>query len=309
MDPKWLIFLAVARIGQVTEAGRRLNLSPSSVSAHIAALERDVGARLFVRSSRGVSLTPSGEILLAAAEQMESVWMRSKREVRAEHEGHARVRLASSHTAAELFLPRPLGRFRMQHPETRIQLIMTNSQHVIESVQDGTVDMGIVEGIPVGGRLHHEPLWTDELTLMVSILHPFAGRNTVSLSELSDLEWILREEGSGTRRVFEEALERAGLSVHELDVMMQLSSLRSIIAMVANNVGVSVLSRTILEENEIAVAGVVPITIEGLNLIRSLQVVLPTAKRSAATEELADQLREDVDIRRSHDVWHIRGGK
>lgn len=296
MDPRLFVFLAVARLGQLTQASKRLNLSPSSVSSQIASLERDMGAMLFLRGSRGMKLTASGRTLFSAAEQMEALWNTTSRDVRAEQEGVSRIRIAASHTTAELFLPRPLGRFRAQWPETLINLVMTNSETVMDLVIDGAVDVGIIEGTPVRRLLRHEQLWTDQLTLIVSSQHPMADRESVSVRELTALDWILREEGSGTRRVLERALEHAGFSVHELNVMMQLSSLRSILAMVAHNVGVSVVSRAIFDAEELTVSGVVPVPIAELDLTRTLEAVLPGAS-STLVQHLLDQLRHDVRIR------------
>lgn len=294
MDPRLAIFLAVARLGQITRAGRRLNLSPSAVSSQIVALERELGATLFVRGSRGMRLTASGHTLYAAAEQIEALWTKTARDVQAEQQGAPRVRIAASHTAAELFLPRPLGRFRAQWPDTLIHLVMTNSQTVVERVTGGTVDIGVIEGGPVRGEIRHERLWTDQLTLIVSVRHPLATLGSVSVSELAGLDWILREEGSGTRRVFERALEHAGFSPHELNVMMQLASLRAILAMVANNVGVSVVSRAIFAAEEIALPGIVGLPIRGLDLSRTLEAVLPAAEPSSRAARLLAYLRADA---------------
>jgi DNA-binding transcriptional LysR family regulator len=297
VDSRLQIFLAVARIGQLTQASARLNLSPSSVSAQITALEQDLGVTLFHRRGRGMDLTPSGQILFSAAEQMEFLWRKTVRDVQAHHEGIAQIRIAASHTAAELFLPRPLGRFRSKWPETRVHLTMTNSQSVVDMVTGGTVDIGIVEGASEHSRLHHEELWTDELGLIVAAHHPLAGRRSLGVEELGELDWILREEGSGTRRVFERALEQAAIPVRHLSVMMQLSSLRAIVAMVANNVGVSVVSRAVFDSDEITVSNIVPIAIERLNLRRTLEAVLPTEPSSSMVEHLLEDLRRDVEIR------------
>ena len=297
MDPRLLAFLAVARTGQLTQASKRLNLAVSSVSAQIASLERDLGATLFIRGSRGMDLTAGGTALLHAAEQMEALWNKSMRDVRMEQEGAARVGIAASHTAAELFLPQPLGRFRDKWPETRVRLVMANSQEVLERVADGTVDIGIIEGAVARGALHFERLWTDELVLILSRRHPWARRTSLHASDLAALDWILREEGSGTRRVFEHALEQAGFSVHGLNVMMQLSSLRSIVAMVANNVGVSVVSRAVLDAEEVQVSGLVAMPVDELDLHRTLEVVTSGPDLPLRAEQLIQQLRLDVRIR------------
>lgn len=297
MDSRLLIFLAVARTGQLTEASKRLNLSPSSVSAQIASLEHDMGVALFIRRRRGMELTSSGKILLLAAEQMESLWNKTLREVRADSEGVARVRIAASHTAAELFLPRPIGRFRSKWPDTRVHLTMTNSQSVVDMVTAGVVDIGIIEGTPQHSRLRHERLWTDELIMIASSRHPAARQTSIGIGQLASLDWILREEGSGTRRVFERALEQAGLALNQLPIMMQLSSLRAILAMVSNNVGVSVVTRAIFEADEIKVSNIVPIAIEQLDLRRTMEAVMPTAPSPRMVQYLLDELSQDVLIR------------
>jgi DNA-binding transcriptional LysR family regulator len=138
---------------------------------------------------------------------------------------------------------------------------------------------------------------TDELGLIVAAHHPLAGRRSLGVEELGELDWILREEGSGTRRVFERALEQAAIPVRHLPVMMQLSSLRAIVAMVANNVGVSVVSRAVFDSDEITVSNIVPIAIERLNLRRTLEAVLPTEPSSSMVEHLLEDLRRDVEIR------------
>lgn len=297
MDSRLLVFLAVARMGQLTQASARLNLSPSSVSAQIASLEQDLGVTLFTRHGRGMELTASGKLLRAAAEQIESLWRKTVRDVQSSYDGTANLRLAASHTAAELFLPRPLGRFRSKWPQTQVHLTMTNSQSVVDMVTAGTVDVGIIEGASPASRLRHETLWRDELVMIAAAHHPVARRKSVAVEELMQWDWILREEGSGTRRVFERALEHKGFPANQLSVMMQLSSLRAILAMVANNVGVSVVSRAVIDTEEMTVPNIVCIAIEGLDLHRTLEAVLATAPMPMTVEHLLDEIRQDVRIR------------
>ena len=298
VDSRLHVFLAVARTGQLTRASRQLNLSASAVSTQIMALERDLRATLFIRSSRGMTLTPSGKLMFTTAEQMEAVWTRTAREIQAEEQGAARLNIAASHTAAELFLPQPLGRFRAKWPDTRLHLVITNSQMVADRVTTGQADLGIIEGSRSPEELSSEALWTDELILVVSTRHPWASQGSVDASHLPQADWILREEGSGTRRVFNDALTHAGFSESDLSVMMELDSLRAIIAMVANNVGVSVMSRETVDSEEIRVRGVAALSIRGLNLTRQLKAIFPISHQAPRTGHLLADLREDVLIRR-----------
>lgn len=295
MDFRLMVFLQVARIGQLTKASRHLNLSPSSVSAHIASLENDVGATLFERGSRGMKLTASGKILLQAAEQMEALWNKTRHETQAAQAGTAHLRIAASHTATDLYLPQPLGRFRSLWPEIHIHFTMTNSMHVVELLGQGLVDIGITEGMPVHGRVRTVKLWEDPLALVVSSHHPLSRQTSILLSELQELDWILREPGSGTRSILERALERAGSSIHQLTVMMELSSLRAILAMVANNIGVSVVSRGIQTSAEITVSNITLLNIKDLNLNRSLQAILPLQSACDPAEKFLSLLKQSTE--------------
>jgi DNA-binding transcriptional LysR family regulator len=247
-------------------------MSPSAVSEHIAALEADFGATLFVRTNRGMRLTPAGEVLLRYAESIEANWRQAFQAVHQVAAGEEAVHLAASHTVTELFLPQVLGAFRARHPQVRVRLTLRNSAGVTALVETGQVDFGIVEGAVASPALQSHSLWADELGLVVSKAHPWAERAAVRVEEVLGCDLILREEGSGTRRVFERALHEAGFALDPLLVTMELSSLRAILAMVRHNVGVSVLSRSVVFDPPEG-SGLVFLPITGLRLTRRIALL------------------------------------
>ena len=297
MDSRLPTFLTVARMKQLTRASQHLNLAASSVSQQIAGLERDVGATLFSRTSRGMTLTPPGRVLYAAAEEMEATWQKTLRSLRHSEDPVAEIRIAASHTVSELYLQRPLGRFRTEFPSTRIHLSMMNSAEVMDQVLRGIVDIGIIEGAAHSTRVERVVLWQDTMGLILSQHHPMAARHSIDIQELEQLEWILREAGSGTRRVFERALEDSGFTASRFTVLMELSSLRAITAMVANNVGVSVVSTAIVESHDVEIPKITVLPIRGLNLTRTIEAVVATDSKTSAVEGLLSQLEDDVAIR------------
>ena len=250
-----MVFLAVARKGQLTEAARQINMSVSSVSQQISSLEADFGTQLFTRTNRGARLSPAGEVLHKYAESIEADWRSAFREVHRVAEGEHAVHVAASHTVIEVFLPRPLGAFRRRFPTVQVKLVLDNSEGVLAQVETGQVDFGIVEGrVGRARELHVTNLWPDQLGLIVSSNHPLAERFQVSVEELAQQDLIVREEGSGTRRILESALRGADSDLGEMRVIMELSSVRAIVAMVRHNVGVSVLSHTLADDPQNAVS-------------------------------------------------------
>ena len=303
MDIRLRIFLAVARVRQLTKASRYLNLAPSSVSEQLSALERDLGTALFRRAHRGMELTVAGEELYRTAERIEGEWNAVLRDLERMAKGTSQVRIAASQTAAELYLPGPLGKFRQQFPNAPLHVSMVNSRTVMEQVASGVVDVGLVEGGGIPATLASTPLWRDHLALIVSEAHPLAKRITVPLDALQDLEWVLREPGSGTRAIFEQALAAAGFPKDGLKIIMELSSLRAILAMVANNVGASVLSTAIIDAKPITVHGIRVMPIAEMNLSRSIRLVTPKDRPvDPLVSELIEMLSKAavVDNQRRH---------
>ncbi len=289
-----MVFLAVAREGQLTEAARQINMSVSNVSQQISSLEADFGTRLFTRTNRGAKLSPAGEVLRKYAESIEADWRLAFREVHRIAEGEHAVHIAASHTVIEVFLPRPLGVFRRKFPTVQLKLTLDNSAGVLAQVETGQVDFGIVEGRM--GRLRERPLyvtnlWRDQLGLIVSSHHPLAGRSEVGVEELARQDLIVREEGSGTRRILESALRGVDKDLGAMRVIMELSSVRAIVAMVRHDVGVSVLSHTLAEDPQ---NGVSFVPIPELRLNRQIHMVSRNAdEHGPAAQALIAELRRD----------------
>lgn len=270
VEPRLATFLAVVRAGRLSEAARRTNMSASSVSQQISSLESDFGVRLFVRSNRGMVLTPAGGALRLHAERIEASWRQAYRSVRHAVADRPSTHIAASQTVAEIFLPRPLGAFRRAHPDVGVRLTMANSETVATQVANGQVDFGVVEGPALPGYLRTVALWRDELALVVADNHPFAGRSAVPIADLVESDLILREPGSGTRTILEKALAEAGHELSALRVAMELSSLRAITAMVSCGVGVSVVSRRVSTAAAPGGRALVFLPIEGVRLERQI---------------------------------------
>ncbi len=219
------VFVAVAERQHVTRAARALNLAQSAVSHAIAALEDALGVRLFNRVGRGIELTEAGHLFLAEA-----------RAVLARAEA-ARLRLselaglergvllvAASQTIAGYWLPGRLMAFRARHPRIEIRLSIGNTVEVLRQVHEGGAEIGLVEGAACDPALRSVVVAQDRLVLVVSRDHPWAGRTALRPEELTEVDWILREPGSGTRSEFEAAAGRLGVAPHALRVVLELPS-------------------------------------------------------------------------------------
>ena len=240
------VFVAVAELQHVTRAAQALNLAQSAASAAIAALEARHGTKLFHRIGRGIELTEAGRLFLGEAR---AVLARAEAAelVLAELGGLERGTLSvqASQTIASYWLPRHLVAFRRAYPRIEVRLAVGNTAQVAAAVHDGTAELGFVEGAVDDPALTSMTVAQDKLVLVVGPEHPWAGRERVEAQDLPSSDWVLREAGSGTRSVFEAALEGFGLVPGALTVALELPSNEAVRAAVEAGMGATVLSASV----------------------------------------------------------------
>lgn len=228
------IFVAVAERQHLTRAAQALRLTPSAVSASIKALEGFYNVALFERVGRRIELTQAGRIFLTEAKAT-LVRARSARLVLSELGGLRRgaLEIHASQTVASYWLPARLMRFHERHRHVEIKLTVANTTMVARAVLEGTAEIGFIEGALDMPALSQVPVARDELVVVVPSDHPLArDRNVTFAKLLSEVHWIMREEGSGTRSEFEQALRRMGLQASALQVALVLPSNEAVLSAV-----------------------------------------------------------------------------
>lgn len=244
------VFVAVARLGTVSAAAAELCLSQSATSQALSDLERQLGVALFERPGRRVLLNALGHELLPRAEAlMEGV--ASFVAAASDPEGTLRgtLNISASATVGTYLLPSLAGRFTELYPTADLRLRLRNSHEVTNDVLRMEADLGLIEGECRDSVLVSEPWCQDSLVVVVAPGHvPLregvqgggAQDSLLSDAELASMPWILREPGSGTRRVFEQAMRGRRLTPR---VRMALEQTEAVKQAVAAGLGASCLSR------------------------------------------------------------------
>ncbi len=225
------VFDAVAECGSVSQAAERLCLTQSATSMSLSQLEKLMGRQLFERNGKqmmlshwGKWLRPKAKKLLQDAQQIEMGF----------HEQHllsGAVALHVSQTPAEHLVPDLISLIDTSFPELRIDVNVKSTKHVIEDVLDYKCDLGIIEGRCDEHRLEQEVWCRDHLTVVASSHHPFAKRERVTLAQLEQAKWILRELGSGTRKIFDSTIHHL---IDDLDVWREYEHVPVIRSLVEN---------------------------------------------------------------------------
>jgi len=236
------IFDAVAVTQYVTKAGERLFLTQSAVSLALAELEKITGGPLFERRGRRLLLNDRGRLLLTEAKEVIGRVRTIERilnEATKEPEGE--LRIGASTTIGNYALPWLLGEFARLYRKTKTFLIVGNTQQIETAVNNGELDLGLVEG-PFHLSSLQSVVWReDELVVIAGRNHPWSRTGKASLEMLADATWIMREKGSGTREVFESALVRKSIGI--IGASLELGHTEAIKKAVEAGLGVSCLSR------------------------------------------------------------------
>jgi len=269
------VFRAVPRHLNFRRAAEELCLTQPAVTLQIKALEQDLGVQLFDRSGAHITLTPAGDVLLKYAGEMEKLEAATQAALAPFSEGQrGELRIGASLTIAQYILPHLLGAFQQQHPQVRPIVTTCNTEQVLEALVAHQVSVGFIEGPAMRRDVRTEVFLEDEIVLMVPPAHEWSERGFVDPDELLQERLLMRERGSGTRRVVEMALQKCGVKVKHLHLGMEFDSTEGITTAVEAGLGIGFASLwAISKELQVGSLRVVPI--RGVQIKRPLSVAYP----------------------------------
>ncbi len=267
------VFCKIIELRSFSRAAEAVLLTQPTVSGHIKALETELGLRLFDRAGKTVTPTGAGEILYGYARRILTLREEAQQAIN-EHKGGltGHLALGASTIPGAYILPSLAAGFKREHPEVTISLHISGSRDIVRGVIDGTCEMGMVGARFEEGRVHYEPFAQDELVLAVPAAHPWASRSTVRLSELAGQPFIMRERGSGTRKVTEEALVEHAMDPGSLRVVLEVTGNEAVRQALKAGAGISVISRRAVED-EIRHKMLAALRIHGIKMVRDFFLV------------------------------------
>jgi DNA-binding transcriptional LysR family regulator len=208
IDPRKLeTFRVVVHTRKISSAAKLLHLSQPAVTAQIRALEEECGRALLVRTSRGVTPNAWGLRLLEAAKQVHDVLGAAETALAEDPAAGGKVVVGASMTTAAYVVPALAAAYRAIHGPAPVQLQVGNTAHVLDWVADGRVPLGLVEGALRSPRVLLQRYLEDEL-VAVAASGAHALRGITRAADLAKAPLLLREPGSNTRAMVEEALAR-----------------------------------------------------------------------------------------------------
>lgn len=264
-------FVNIVEQGSLSAAARALRISQPAVTKQVQRMEAELGLSLLVRGpQRQVELTPAGQRLLAFAQETLARFDAFREEMASlQAIGQGTLTLAASTIPGEHLLPGLLAAFRAEYPQVAVQMSIADTAETAAKLLTDEADVGVIGSAVAQPGLCLERLVSDQVVLIVPPDHPLAGRAEVTVEELQGQPFILREEGSGTRRSVTEALAAAGASLPSGDVVMKLGSTQAIIQAVEQGLGLGFVSARACAQAE-AAGRLARVPIAGLDLHRAL---------------------------------------
>jgi len=287
------IFAAIVEHGGFTRAATALRLSQPAVSKSLTELERQLQIPLVERGGKGVVLTSAGRTLYARAAELFGVERAAERELR-ELRGLKRgvLRVAASTTIATYMLPPYLGRFHTRHPNVRIRTMSANTRAVLRALLEFRADVALVEGPVAHPRVDVVPWRSDELVVIAAADHPLRAHTPVDARRLAEEQFLVREPGSGTRVVSEQALAVHGVRITR---SMRVGGTEAIKQAVAAGLGLGIVSRAAAED-QLALGKIAILDVRDLEIRRTLaRIRLRDRPTPAAGRELEMLLTDPLD--------------
>ena len=230
-------FNAVSSEGGFTAASRALKIGQPTITHQVKELEAYFGVELFHRRGRRVELTHAGRALFGLTQRMMSLELEAIDLLNALggfRIGHLRVGAVGPYHVTEM-----LSAFSERYPDLKLSVTIGNSKAVLESLTEFRTDVAVLAHIEDEPGFYAKPYSRHPVVVFVNADHPWAGRETIAIAELQGQRMVLRETGSTTRRAFEEAIRRAGVTVNPV---MEIGSREAVWMAVERGIGIGVVS-------------------------------------------------------------------
>lgn len=285
MDTRQLrIFTAVYKTRSFTKAAEQLFTSQPTISEHMRNLEDHLGCKLFDRLGRSIMPTPQAELLYPkAVEILDEIDKISKMLASVSNVISGELLIGASTIPGAYILPQCASAFKKKYPGVSFQITINDSAQIIKQISENHLYLGIVGARIPSKKVAYAPFGEDELVLAV---HRSSNLpDEIPSGDLSRLNFLLREEGSGTKKTIEFFLSQQNIDTGELRVSAILGSSTAIKEAIKSDLGVSIISRLAIQD-EVRHGVLREIRIKGLRMKRNFYIVTPV-KRTIPNHYLA----------------------
>jgi DNA-binding transcriptional LysR family regulator len=272
------IFCTVIKLRSFSKAAEALYLTQPTVSGHIKNLERELGVKLLDRLGKQVMPTAAGDILFRHGLELLALRDQAQEEI-ASLSGtmSGLLKIGGSTIPGAYILPALIGAFKKQLPSATIQLLIDDTMKIAQTVLNGDLHLGVVGAPVTDPQLESHPYLRDELVVAVPAAHAWAKKQSITPDALRGAPFILRETGSGTRRIMEERLGKSGISMADLNTIAVMGSSDAVRQSIKGGLGISILSIRAIQD-DISAKRLSAVRLKGIPMERNFSIILRRGK-------------------------------
>lgn len=260
------IFSKVCEKGSITKAAKALYIAQPSVSVAIAELEKHYGIVLFDRINQRIVITEEGKVFLSYVSEILELINRLDTNV-LELKKKKRIKIGATLTIGKCYLPNIIKKYNKLYPDVEFEVQVNRSSEIEQMIESNTLDFALIEGVPSSPNIIKKVFGEDKIVAVCS--HNYSSSNAVELDSIQELNFLLREKGSGTREIFDSTL----LSKHiQVTPKWESISTQALLSAAINNLGVAVLPYKLIE-NEIKKGLVKQINLGDIDFSRKLYII------------------------------------
>lgn len=271
LDAKLETLLAIAECKSFTKAAEVLSLTQPAVSKHVSLLEKECGAKLFLRQKGSVIITKEGEIALTYARRLKALNQKMIQKINDEKRFVSRLKIGITHTSENNKITEVLAKYTNEHAKTSITIITDTINNLYEMLESYEIDIAIVDGKRNSNKLNYLMLDTDYLVCVLNNSNPLSRHSMITLNELKKENLILRLPSSETRKLFEATLTSINESIENFNVTLEVDNVATIKNLIRRDLGVSILPQSAcINDARRGKISIVPI--ENLSMMREMNI-------------------------------------
>jgi LysR family transcriptional regulator, transcriptional activator of the cysJI operon len=243
-DNRLKAFCLVVEMRSFSKAGEAILITQSAMSHLIKNLEDEIGVKLLNRSGRKVIPTPAGGLFYNHAKKILEAYETLGDDInKLMKEIKGPLNLGASTTAAKYLLPQVIYDFSKRYPEVQINLSVSNAEAIMNELQQGNSDLGIVEGNTGNKGITLEEIADDEIVLIASDENPLAKQGHISQQDFLSQPFIMPQAGSGLREFIDKFFQTSKIEPKDIKISMTLSDPELTVQMVQSGLGISFISK------------------------------------------------------------------
>jgi len=237
-------FILVVEKKSFSEAAAALKSSQPTTSLKIKSLEEELGLELLERGTSGIQPTAAGQLVYHAAKELTKRWRRLEDDLHGFQDTlTGTLTIGASTIPGTYLVPGWIKTFRSLYPKVDVTIEIGDSKKILDKLLDHQIDIGIIGLEQDSNKLKFRPIASDSLVLITPNGHPMVHSDDSDFSQIKQYDFVLREKGSGTRKVMEDYLSIHECSLSDLHSVVSIGSTEAVIAAVEAGLGISFISK------------------------------------------------------------------